>query len=134
MATYNIQNFKVATTLAAQRIVVLNGTAGTVAYPTNLQKLPIGITLDDVKDITQGIPVAGLGSIARLYFNDSIAASGDLVASDSSGRGVPYALPNTTASATLSAAFVGVLVGAAVNVTGTIADVLVCPQFGRVGL
>lgn len=124
------QSFKVAATLAAQRVVALTGTANTVGYPENNQRLPIGITLDTVKDTTQAIPVACVGSIAKLLFDDTVAA-GALVASDSSGRGVPFTLANTTTALTLASAYVGVLVGPAVAATGTIADVFVQPGYDR---
>lgn len=122
------QSYGVASTLAAQRVVAITA-ANTVGYPTNNQTLPVGITLDTVKG-TEGIPVAGVGSIAKLYFNDTVSAAG-LVSSDSSGRGVPFTLANTTTALTLASAYVGVLVGAAVAATGTIADVLVMPGFDR---
>jgi hypothetical protein len=130
MSGHIVQSFKAASTLSAYRAVALNGTANTVAYPTSNQVLPIGVTLDTVKDTTQGIPVAVSGSRVKLYFNDTVA-SGALVASDSSGRGVPFTLANTTTALTLASAYLGVLVGAAVAATGTIADVLVCPGFDR---
>ena len=126
----NVLSFKVAATLAAYRCVGMNGTAETVGYPANAQTLPIGITLDTVKDITQAIPVAGPGSIAKLLFNDSVT-SGSLVACDSSGRGIPLAHPSTATASTLSAAYLGVLVAAKVNTTLTIADVFVMPGFIR---
>jgi hypothetical protein len=46
-----------------------------------------------------------------------------MVASDSSGRGVPHV--DTTAGSYV----VGVLIGATVAATGTIADVLIGPHF-----
>jgi len=128
--TFNVQSFKVAATLAAYRAVALNGTANTVGYPANPQTLPIGITLDTVKDITQAIPVAGPGSIAKLLFDDSVT-SGTLVAVDTSGRGVPIAHPATSTSSTLSAAYLGVLVDATVNSTATVARVFIAPGFIR---
>lgn len=124
------QSFKVAATLAAQRIVALNGTADTVGYPSANQTLPIGVTLDTVKDTTQAIPVACVGSIAKLYFNDTVS-SGALVQSDSSGRGVPFTLANTTTALTLASAYVGILVGASVAATATVANILVQPGFDR---
>lgn len=125
-----VHSFKVIATLAAYRAVALNGTANTVGYPANAQALPVGITLDTVKDITQSIPVAGPGSIAKMTFDDSVGA-GTLVKSDSSGRGVPLAHATTSTAATLSAAYVGILVGAKVESTGTVADVYVMPGFIR---
>lgn len=126
-----VLSFKVAATLSAYRIVCLNGTENTVAYQTTAQQLPVGITIDTVKDTNQGIPVAVAGSIAKLSFIDSVT-SGTLVTSDmSTGQGVPLAHPTTSTSETLSAAYVGVLIGATVNTTGTVADVLVMPGFIR---
>lgn len=124
-----IQSFKVATTIAAQRIVAITA-ADTVGYAASNQALPIGITKDTVLDTNQAIPVAGPGEIAKLYFNDTVAAAG-LVASDASGRGVPFTLANTTTALTLASAYVGVLVGAAVAATATVANVYVCPGFDR---
>jgi hypothetical protein len=124
-----VNSFKVASTLAAYRAVAISA-ANTVGYPANAQTLPIGITIDTVKDITQAIPVAGPGSIAKMTFDDSVSA-GALVKSDSSGRGVPLAHPATSTSATLSAAYVGVLVDAKVESTGTVANVYIMPGFIR---
>lgn len=124
------QSFKVAATLAAQRIVALTGTANTAGYPENNQRLPIGITLDTVNDTNQHIPVAMPGEIAKLYFNDTVS-SGGLVAADSSGRGVPFTLANTTTALTLASAYAGILVDDAVAATGTIANVLIAPGYDR---
>lgn len=124
-----IQSFKVATTLAAQRCVAITA-ADTVGYPASNQAMPIGITKDTVLSAAQAIPVAGPGEIAKLYFNDTVAAAG-LVQSDSSGRGVPFTSANTTTSLTLASAYVGVLVGSAVAATATIAQVFIAPGFGR---
>lgn len=116
-------SMKVSTTLSAYRIVTcLTATADTVKYPAAALELPIGVTLDTVKDTTSSIEVLGPGNIARVYFNDS-CASGALVASDSSGRGIPFV------DVTAGAAFVGVLLGAKVNTTATIADVFIMPGF-----
>lgn len=123
-------SFGVATTLAAQRIVYVSA-ANTVAYPSSLQQLPIGITVDTVLDTTSSIGVSGPGTIAKLLFNDSVTAGG-LVGADSSGRGVPITLANTTTSLTLAAAYVGVLVDAKVNTTAAVANVFICPGFDRV--
>lgn len=115
-------SFKVIATLSAYRIVRPD-TAGSnvVGYPSAATVCPIGITTDDVKDTTTGIPVA-VGGIAKLYFNDTVAAGG-LVAADSSGRGVPHA--DTTAGSYV----IGHLIGPAVAATGTIAEVLINPFF-----
>lgn len=121
-------SFRCATTLSAQRIVAISA-ANTVAYPANNQALPIGVTIDTVKDTTASIPVQVQG-IAKLYFNDTVSAAG-VVSSDSSGRGIPFVLANTTTALTLASAFLGVLVGPAVAATGTIADVLIMPGYDR---
>lgn len=126
----NVQSFKVSATLAAQRIVALTGTANTVGYPENNQRLPVGISIDTVKDTSQGIAIAMPGSITKLLFNDTVA-SGALVSSDSSGRGVPFTLANTTTALTLASAYVGILVDAAVSTTATVANVLIQPGFDR---
>jgi hypothetical protein len=122
-------SYKVATTLTIRRIVcLLSGTANTVAYPENNQRLPLGITTDDVSDTNQAIPVRTHGP-AFLLFNDTITA-GQLVKSDSSGRGVPFTLANTTTALTLASAYVGHALGA-VTATGTIERVHVNPGFDR---
>lgn len=123
------QSFKVAATLAAQRFVAMNGTANTVAYPTGEQILPVGVTLDTVKALNQAIPVAMPGSIVEVYCNDTITA-GAPVASDTSGRAIPYVLSATT-TAGLADCYAGHLVGAAVAATGTIAKILIAPGFAK---
>lgn len=115
-------SMKVQTTLSAYRVVTcLTGTASTVKYPAAATERVIGITQDTVLDTTGSIPVV-IGGIQKLYFNDTVT-SGNLVAADSSGRGVPHV--DTTAGSYV----VGVLIGATVAATGTIADVLVQPHF-----
>lgn len=127
----NVQSFKVAATLAAQRFVsALSSTANTVEYPPNNQSIPLGITIDTVKDTNQAIAVAMPGEITKLYFNDTVT-SGKLVASDTSGRGIPFALADTTSALTLASAYGGILVGPTVALTGTIANVLIKPGFDR---
>lgn len=126
-----VHSFKVASTLASQRFVALNsGTANTVEYPDGPEKLPIGITIDTVKDTNQAIPVAGPGEIASLLFNDTVGA-GRLVASDTSGRGVPFGLALTTTSLTLPSAYGGILADASVALTGTVANVLIMPGYQK---
>lgn len=120
-----VKSYKVASTLSSQRGVRLSA-AETVAYPGAATQLPIGVTIDDVKDTTQGIAVAGFGESPKLLFNDTVAAGG-LVALDTSGRGIPFVAGGTT---TVNNAYLGVLQGAAVGATGTIARVLVLPGFG----
>jgi hypothetical protein len=123
-------SFKVAATLAAYRWVAHNGTENTVGYPTGPTVLPIGITQDTVKDTNQAIPVKGVGRISKLTFNDTVA-SGGLVASDVSGFGIPFVtgLTATTTSFTLTA-YGGILLDAKVNLTGTVANVLIQPGLG----
>lgn len=122
-------SFKVIATLAAQRFVsAISGNANAVEYPPAGNALPLGITIQDVKDATQAIPVAGIGQIAPLLFNDTVTA-GTLVASDSSGRGIPFVLAATTTALTLPSAYGGILMDAKVDLTGTIANVLVQPGF-----
>lgn len=122
-------SWKVATTLAAQRIVAISAKR-TVAYPTGNQILPIGVTTDNVKDTTGSIPVSGPGNIEKVLFNDTVSAAG-LVSSDSSGRGIPFTLANTTTALTLASAYVGVLVGDAVAETGAVQEVYIMPGFDR---
>ena len=123
----NVLSFKVATTLAAYRIVAISA-ANTVAYPSGSTVLPIGVTLDTVKDTNQAIPVAVAGSIAKVEFNGNVSAGG-LVASETDGRGTAFTLASTTTALTLSAAYVGILVGATVAASGTVADVFIMPGY-----
>ena len=125
-----VNSFLVASTLAARRAVAITA-AETVGYPANAQALPIGITLDTVLDTTSSIPVACAGEIAELLFNDTVGAAG-LVGIDSSGRGIPFTLADTTTALTLANAYIGVLLGPAVAATGTIARVLINPGLDRV--
>lgn len=106
-----------ATLTSARGVAVLADNA--VNYPTNTSTLPIGVTYDDVEDTNEGIAVKGPGEIARLQFNDSVAAGG-IIQLDSSGRGVP----NAGTSGTF---FVGVNIGPKVNDTGTVQNILVLP-------
>lgn len=127
-----IHSFKVLTTLSAYRVVsCVTGTAFTVQYPGAALQMPIGITKDTVKDTTGAIPVAGVGERAMLFFNDT-CASGELVKSDTSGRGARWTVaPDTTTSLTLSGCYVGVLLGATIALTGTIAEILVQPGIAK---
>lgn len=126
-----VESFEVATTLSAYRIVSgVAGTANTVAYPTSEQVPVIGVTANDVKDTNTAIPVIIAGR-AKLFFNDTCAA-GSLVSADSSGRGAPFTLSDTTTSVTLTGQYVGILLGASVAATATIAEILVRPGFVRV--
>lgn len=115
-------SFKVQATLAAFRgVVAVTGTADTVKYPAAATDLPLGITTDTVTDTVGAIPVCIAGE-TKLEFNDTVT-SGNLVALDSAGKGVPHV--NTTAGSYV----VGTLVGPSVAATGTIARVLVNPKF-----
>lgn len=115
-------SMKVQSTLSAYRIVtMLTGTASTVKVPASASELPVGITTNTVLDTTGAIPVAFAG-IQKLFFNDTVT-SGSYVAADSSGRGIPHV--NVTAGSFV----IGVLIGATVAATGTIADVLIYPHF-----
>lgn len=125
-----VHSFKVLTTLTAYRVVAaVSGTANTVQYPESTQKLPLGITIDDVKDTNQAIPVQMDGA-ARLYFNDTVT-SGQLVAFDTSGRGVPFVPAVTSTGLTLPTGVIGTLLDATVAATGTIAKVSIQPQLMR---
>ena len=125
-----IHSFKVASTLSAYRCVAITGN-NLVGYPGSAQALPIGITKNTVDDTNQSIPVAGVGERAMLYFNDT-AASADYVASDTSGRGVKWTPgANTTSAFTITSAFVGILCGPTIGLTGTIAEVYIVPGLSR---
>jgi len=116
------ESFKVAATLTSSRIVTaLTGTANTVKYPAAALELPLGISKNEAKDTTTAINVQCDG-IGKLFFNDT-CTSGALVAADTSGRGIPYV------DATAGACYIGVLLGATVAATGTIAEVKIQPGF-----
>lgn len=126
-----IHSFKVVTTLSAYRCVSAHTVAFTVVYPAAANNFILGITKDTVKDTTNSIPVAGPGERALLFFNDT-AASGDMVGSDTSGRGKKYTVAaDTTSSLTVTSAYVGALIGPAVASTGTIAEVYICPGLAK---
>lgn len=120
-----VESFKVLTTLTAQRVVMHNSTAHTVLYPDTTGVLPLGVTLDDVKDTTGSIPVQVNGK-AKLFFNDTVTA-GKLVGFDTSGRGVPFTPNVTTTGLTLPSGVIGTLIDASVAATGTIAQILINP-------
>ena len=125
-----VESFVVLTTLLAQRIVAKDSaTANTVVYPASKESLPLGVTLDTVLDTTSAIPVQCNGR-AKVYFNDTVAA-GALVAADTSGRGIPFVMPNTTTSVTLAGAYAGILLGPAVAATGAIQEILINPGYVR---
>lgn len=119
MSISNIESFKVASTLAAHRIVYVSA-AETVAYGDTVTNFPIGITQDTVLDTTMSIPVKTNG-LSFLEFNDSVSAGG-LIGCDANGKGIPFAgVASTTCFA------IGILVGSKVNTTGTVAQVLISP-------
>lgn len=125
-----VESFQVEDTLEAYRIVSpVTGTAQTVQYPVTAGCLPAGVTIDNVKDTTSAIPVCISGK-AKLYFNDTVT-SGQLVESDTSGRGVPFSYAYTSTAFTLLTGVIGLLVDATIANTGTIAEVLVAPQMIR---
>jgi len=126
MGTGQVESYKVAATLAAQRIVShVTATGNTVQLPAAAAQLPIGITIDTVLDTTSSIPVQVSGR-ALLFFNQTVSA-GERVGSDSSGRGIVYT------AATVTASYVGTLVGPSVDATGTIAEVQINPGDGSTG-
>lgn len=132
MAGFTVISCKVAATLAAQRIVApLTGTAKAVQYPNSAINFPIGITLDSVKDTTQAIPVQ-IDGFGYVLFNDTMA-SGQLVASDSSGRGIPFTHGATSTAISAPSAYVGVLWGVTVDDTAQVAEIFINPGFGRIG-
>jgi len=124
--------YKVLTTLLAYRIVsVVTGTGYTVEYPDTATAFLVGVTENTVKDTVSAIPVLGPGERAKVYFNDTLA-SGELVSSNVSGQGVPFVhSAATTTGMTIVTSYIGPLVGESVALTGTIAEVLVAPGFGR---
>lgn len=124
-----VESFDVLTTLTSQRVVMHNSTAHTCLYPDTTGVLPLGITIDDVKETTSSIPVQVNGK-AKLYFNDTVTC-GQLVGFDTSGRGVPFTPAATSTGLTLAVGVIGTLVDASVAATGTVAQVLINPQLMR---
>jgi len=123
-----VESFKTLSTLLAYRIVgPSTSTANTVTYPSSAGALPFGVTVDQAFNSQVAVQMNGL---AKVYFNDTVSAGG-LVAADSSGRGIPWAIGTTATASTMGAAFIGRLVGPAVALTGTIARVAVAPAYGR---
>lgn len=122
MASNSPLSFQVITTLLAYRIVQIGtAAANQVIYPAASTNMPIGVTLDTVKDTTDSIPIAAVGNIAKVFFNDT-CTTGQYVAADTSGRGIPIGTLVTAGSA-----YIGILVGPSVSSTGTIANVLIQP-------
>lgn len=116
------ESFKVLTTLAAYRIVSAHTLSSrTVTYPAGATSRPIGVTRDTVKDTTTAIPVQ-LNGVAMVQFNETMA-SGGLVAANNAGQGVPHV--DTTAGSY----YIGHLIGPAIALTGTVAEVLIQPGF-----
>jgi hypothetical protein len=129
MSGHLVESFKATTTLAAYRVVAMvSGTANTVQYPEDIYRLALGVTIDDMGDTTDGVPVQ-MNGLAKLYFNDTVT-TGALVGFDTTGRGVPFpAISNTlTGSLSLPVGCIGTLVGPKVDLTGTIALVSIQPQ------
>lgn len=127
-----VQSFKVQATLSAYRIVsAVSSTANTVGYlpTTTAQVVPLGVTIDTVKDTNQAIPVQ-MDGIAKVYMNEAVV-SGKLVASDSEGRGIAFTPASTSTGLTLPTGVIGTLVGPTVGGTGTLADVAIHPQLIR---
>lgn len=117
MANGNVFSFKVASTLTSQRGVYLSGD-NTVAYPNTVTAYAVGVTIDDVSETTQGIPVQTDGR-CKLLFDDTVAA-GAPVSLDASGRGTP---PATTTAMIIGHAI------SAVSATGTIAEILIAKDY-----
>lgn len=125
-----VNSYKVSSTLTAYRAVAaVSGTADTVQYPESTQKMPLGVTIDDVKDTNQAIPVQEDG-IAKIEFNDTVT-SGLLVGFDTNGKGVPFTPANTSSGLTLPTGVIGTLIGPSVSATGTIAQVQLNPSLMR---
>ena len=130
MSGHLVESFEVLTTLLAQRIVTAStGNSNTVVYPPSTTALPIGVTTDTVLDTTGSIPVQ-MNGLAYVFFNDTVN-TGELVASDASGRGILFALAMTSTTISRPAAYLGVLCGEVVSVTGGISVVAIHPGFDR---
>jgi hypothetical protein len=115
-------SFKASTTISAYRIVTcLTSTAHTVKVPASASERPLGISADTVLETGAALPIIVSG-FAKLYFNDTVT-SGNMVASNSAGQGVPHV------DVTAGSWVIGVLVGPTIAATGTIAEVLVQPGF-----
>lgn len=117
--SFNTVSFKASSaSIPAYRVVQLSA-ANTVQLCASLTAMPLGITVDTVLESGAGVPVQ-LDGIAKLYFNDSCAA-GAQVGSNTLGMGIPFAAVTSTTYA------IGILIGASVDKTGTIAEVLFKP-------
>jgi hypothetical protein len=121
------QSFKAASTIPAERIVVVNSSGNaalgtTFGNTTTSANAVLGVS-KDYANTNEGVNVATGGEVCRLYFNDTITA-GQLFGSDASGYGIPI-----PAVSGLSGS--GYAVGIAlqtVAVTGSVIDVLVQPS------
>ncbi len=128
----NIQSFKVTTTIPAQRVVgPVTATAQTVKLPGSGADFAFGITTDTVSDTTQAIPVAVVGEVAELLFNDTLS-SGDMVGFDTSGRGIPVSEGLTSTAISSVAGVIGINIGPDVALTGAVSQVLIMPMRIRV--
>lgn len=114
-----VHSFKVASSdsVASQRIVYISA-ADTVAIASGVTVGNIGVSVDKGEGGYR-VPIQ-VNGIAKIYFNDSVAA-GARVVSDGSGRAVAYSQITGTSY------FLGYLVSTKVEATGTIAQVLIQP-------
>lgn len=111
-------SFKASAALSAYRVVSAP-TANTVQYFT-ATAAPLGITTDNCAAANEAIPVQ-VNGIAKLEFGDSCAV-GALVGINTAGQGIPLV------EGTAGTWCIGVLIDAKVEVTGTVARVLIRPQ------
>ena len=111
-------SMKQASSITAYRLARVTSTPNTVALCSATTDIIIGVTLDDASSANQGVAIA-VNGINKLYMNDT-CASGALVMTDASGRGIP-ATANTA-----GVYVVGVCLNT-VSATGTLAEVLVNP-------
>ena len=110
-------SFKVADSLAAYRIVRVNG-ANQVGLSTAPADAICGVTTDEATKSNQAIAVA-VDGIAKVYCNDTISAGG-LVMTNGAGQGVP-------AVATTAGVYALGICLNTVSATGTLAEVLIRP-------
>lgn len=108
-------------TIPAYRIVKGGSAAMSAALDDTVTAFPLGISTDTVLETGAAIPIAGPGSIAKLYFNDTVSVMG-LVASNANGQGKPHV------DATAGSYVVGIALEP-VSATGTIAKIFVQPFF-----
>ncbi len=118
-----IQGIKTKSTLATERIIIVDPSNGTATYGagavTGASYFPLGITIDGA-DTNQPIPFKTAGEIARLVFNDTITAGAQFT-SDANGKGVPFASGVTGTSWACGIALETVIS------TGSVADVFIHP-------